>query len=514
MTFRISEHFQRHSLAWLLLLGIAIRCLSFGEPLTNVHSVRQCYTAAVAQEIEKQGYWPMSVPINWQGDSQARILLELPLYQYAVLLVHVVVPSLETSGRLVSLMCWIISFLLFSRILLRIVTPLAARWTMFLYVVSPVSVFAGQAFLTETLIMALSNAVVLALLRYLEKPSWGRLVVLTALGILAVVLKGNETVHLGVLAFLSLLRAESGALLNRPRYHVALLVAVAMVAVWSWVLAHSTDPSLRDWNVNLKVQIGTLSDRLNMQGWTKLFGYVVLLAVTPLGALLALVGWFRRASAAPPFLRDWLAALAVYLLLWGPRYAFCHSYYVLPTLAPLCVLFGVGAEGFFTTLTSRHLVQFHLDRLGRLALLMGLLVCAGLGLAALLHQDATILRAATRIRELETDPAALVLTISNHERYAQNLIHLPAFNFYSGLRSWVYRSNLTGRERDAILSKVRWIVVFHYVPDWYRRLRDLTPYSTHPDGQHDVSWLHNDPRFRMMESCQYYDIFVVQSVQH
>ena len=150
---------------WLLfLLGIALRCVALNQPLVDAHLLRQCQTAAATKSMLAEPGFPLSARIPWQGDLVTRFILELPLYNYLVIGTHHLTGHLDLSGKLTSILLWAGSFLCLQFIWRRMLDERQTLWANGMFVIAPLSVFYGQAFMPEMLIQALAFGLILTTL--------------------------------------------------------------------------------------------------------------------------------------------------------------------------------------------------------------------------------------------------------------------------------------------------------------------------------------------------------------
>ena len=153
-----------------LIVGIAVRCVALNQPLIDAHLLRQCFTAAAAKDLIDEPDFHLSSRVSWIGDVDVRYIQELPIYNYFVVGVHRLIGHLDLSGKVASILIWALSFVLLQFIWRRILNPQQAFWANLLFVIAPLSVFFGQAFMPEMLVQALAFAFVLLVLRYDENP--------------------------------------------------------------------------------------------------------------------------------------------------------------------------------------------------------------------------------------------------------------------------------------------------------------------------------------------------------
>jgi len=335
----------------LALIGFALRLILLPMPIVEQHSqIRQTQTGNAAQSYVEQGWWPPTTIAYWRGDLDARLIQELPVYNYAAAALAALTGNLDASGRLVSAVFWLLSFLVLQHILKRYLSERETFWANLLYVVAPLSVAFGQAFMPEMTIEFVSLSFVLLILKYLEEPTLLRLAWMGLVGYVGVMLKLPEVSHLYVLFFVLLLLKEKWRAFLRPRYWVLLILTAVLTKLWAGYLDEANAPYFTIWSAstNMEKFTGQMAVLFRPFRYLQPAGYVVAFILSPVGvglAALGLVQCLRQYGwRCLPVL--WLASLAVFYLLWGPRTAFRHSYYNLPSVAPLSMLVGIGTVAF------------------------------------------------------------------------------------------------------------------------------------------------------------------------
>ena len=103
------------SVVWFLFVGILLRLVAIHQTLIDAGDIRQCQTADATRSLIDEPGWHLSAQVSWHGDLKARLLLELPLYNYLVMAAYGVVRNLDASGKLVSILLWAAGFLKIGR---------------------------------------------------------------------------------------------------------------------------------------------------------------------------------------------------------------------------------------------------------------------------------------------------------------------------------------------------------------------------------------------------------------
>lgn len=466
---------------WLLLAcGIVLRSIALTQPLVDAHLLRQCQTAAAVRDMAATPGFSLSSHIPWIGDHDQSYVQELPIYNFLALGVSAATGNLTLSGKLVTILLWAVSFLLLQPIWRRILEAPAIPWANLLFVVAPLGVFFGQAFMPETLVQVLAFGFVLLLARHDESPTLPRWIACAAVGLVGLLVKAPEIAHLYLILVALILRRSGGRGLFQPRLVVAGLLSAAGVFAWGKYMnsvnvnAHAFGST----EANIAGFIGPLSGRFHLKPWLMIAMYLGAF-VAPGPMILAVVQGVRGLIARPVFLLvAWLGATAFFYVLWFGGTAAVQSYYNLPALAPICALFGIGLASLLAQ-RSRNL--------GIIAAVL-VVACAVPGWVYLFRQDRTILAAAQWARE-HTDPGTLILVHAAHRGDMADYGANAVFPFYAQRPTFIWANSMPAPMREEALARSRYAVVTMPLPEGkiataIRKLRGM-PNPPRPS----VEWL-------------------------
>ena len=334
-----------------LILGVILRCAALNQPLVDAHLLRQCQTAAATRDLMQQPGLAVSTRLPWIGDSESQYVLEFPLFNYLVIGVHALARNLELSGKLTSIILWAASFWLLQAVWRRMLDDEQAFWANLLFVLSPLEIFYGQAFMPEMLVQVAAFGFLVLMLRYVENPSLPRWLAAVGCGLVALLLKFPAVAHLYLVLAVLLFRREGWRGAIRPRYVGAAIVTVVCLKLWSgYADAINTHPlSFGGSKENLRVFIGTFGDRLQLKLWITIVLCLGAFVVPGPALIAAGYGFLNviRRCGTHLILTCWLAALVVYYLLWFGNGPSKQSYYNLAAVAPLAALGGIGIVALF-----------------------------------------------------------------------------------------------------------------------------------------------------------------------
>lgn len=436
---------------WILFVcGIALRCVALTHPLVDAHLLRQCQTAAAVQDMSATPGFSLTSHVPWVGDHLQTYVQEMPIYNFLTMGVSAVTGNLTLSGKLVSVVLWAFSFLLLQPIWLRILDAAAIPWANLLFVVAPLGVFFGQAFMPETLVQVLAFAFVLLLARYDEAPTLPRWGACVAVGLFGLLVKAPEIAHLYLLLIALIVRRAGWLALFRPRYVIAGILSAAGVLAWSRYLnsVNTSSYAFGSTESNLAGFIGPLSIRFHLRPWLMISMYLGAF-VAPGPVIFGVLQGALKLIARPFFLLlGWLAATAFFYVFWLGSTAAVQSYYNLPALAPICALFGIGMASLLA----------HRSRVVSAIAAVLVVVCAVPGSVYLFRPDRTILAAAQWTRD-HTEPGSLILVHAAHRGDMQDYGANAVFPFYAQRPSFIWANSMPAAIRDDSLERARYAVV-------------------------------------------------------
>jgi hypothetical protein len=446
----------QRSVLVFLIVGMLIRLLAVNQPLVNAHLFRQTQTALMTQGLMEPG-WQLSAVATWRGDLPARLVLELPAYNYLVIAVHKVLGNLDISGKVVSVLLWAAGFLVLQQIWRRCLNPRQAFWANFLFVFAPLSVFFGQAFMPEMLIQLLAFSFIVMLLRYDERPEPARFLAAAAVGLLGMLVKGPEISHLYLIVAILVLKHKGLAAVKVPAFWIALIVTGIVLKAWSHLIDVVNSAYFPDWSSRaiLTNFIGSFQSRFSPAGYLKISMYLALFVLTPVGLPFLAMGLWRLIRTKPwKIAMWWVLSIAFFFFFWSGPVGRGQSYYNLPALGPCALLFGWGVDW----LLSDRIRSERLRRFATASLIVAIVPFLVLGNLYLFRPDPVVLESTRWIRE-HTSPDDLILLKANHREDAVEYPALAPFPYYGQRRFWIYSPGVPEEERQRALRTSRYAIV-------------------------------------------------------
>lgn len=442
---------------WLLLaFGVVVRCVALNQPLIDAHLIRQCQTAAATRSLIEQPGFNLSFRIPWAGDFNVRCVQELPLYNYMVIGVYDLIGNLDASGKLTSIILWAASFFVLQFIWRRFLNSEQTFWANLLFVFAPLEVFYGQAFMPEMLVQFLAFAFVLLAICYHENPTLMRWTACTAVGLIGLLIKLPELIHLYLILIALIFIRERTRALIRPRYLVAAALTIVALKLWSNYLdAINVDPlSFGSSKQNLHVFIGSWQSRFHFVPWAMICLYLAAFVLPgPIIFVAAYGFWIFLRNQRAQILGLWLLSLALFYLLWFGNTAANQSYYNLPAVAPLCALVSVGV--------TKLLSMSFFNQRRRLAIIVATLLVAVPAIPVyryLWRQDRQLLAATEWVRA-NTQPNDVILFRPNHSSSMIDYPYNPVMSYYGRRPTFVWTRYTPETYRQAALSRANFAVI-------------------------------------------------------
>ena len=473
---------------WLfLLVGIALRCVAINQPLVDAHLLRQCQTAAATESLINQPGLNLSSSIPWSGDIDNRYLQELPLYNYLVIGVYRVIGNLDESGKVTSILLWAVSFLCLQFIWGRLLDREQTNWANLLFVVAPLGVFFGQAFMPEMLVQLLAFSFVLLAISYYEAPTLTRWILCVAIGLTGTLVKLPEIAHLYVILVVLVFSREGRKALVRPRYLIAAALTIVALKVWGNYADTVNVGALAFGSSQEKLlhtYIGTWDSRFHFLPWAMVGLYLTAFIASGPSALIISYGlWIFLRTQREKILGLWLLSLLAFYLLWFGFTAAHQSYYNLPALAPLCALFGIGMREL---LSSQYFIRW------RLAATIGgalLVILPAIPIwQYLFRQDRQIFAAAWWVR-VNTQPGDPILFRPNHRPDMIDYPFNPVMTYYGKRPTFVWTRYTPEAYRKAALERAKYAVVTLPAPATSRVLRLVNRFRHFHPTPEPTDWL-------------------------
>lgn len=337
---------QNWVLALVFLLGAGVRLLDLQDPPLDFHPVRQLRDAIIAR-----GLWLQMDPAAVTPELRQQALQlaavqgahEPPIFEGLVALTYRLIGSEQVwVPRIYAIFVWMLGGWALYRLARRFASPWAALLGVCFYFFLPFGVQASRAFQPDPWMVGLLLVTALALVRWLEKPTWGRLVCLGLVGGLVILIKVVAGFFVAAMMIGSLLvNRPWKKLLRDPQvYTAAALMLIPAIVYYLFMLGPAAGEYASFWTVTMSRLLLTSNYYAD---WLAMIGSLTGLAMAALAVLgLALM----KKEIRPVALGLWIGYI-LYGITWPFQYT-THEYYHLSLVAivALClppvldVLFG------------------------------------------------------------------------------------------------------------------------------------------------------------------------------
>jgi len=446
----------------LLLVGTVIRVPALISPISEGY--RNAQTATLTAGMIENGQLRLDPIAPWRGDLDARLTMELPLYNLTALAINTL-PGirLDMAGRLASLIFWILSFLALQTLWRRTLPPQATFWANLLFIFSPMNWYLSTAFMPESLLQLLAIVFMVFALDYARKSRAEALVGMSITGLLGLLVKLPSFIHLGLFAALVLFDRQGWKALFRQSIVFSSILVVLVVLAWGEYIKAVNAPYFSDWAgwANVVGFIRPEASRLSLGYYLPLFGYNLAFIVTIVGAPFVLIGlWqYGRTFSSSFVSRVWIylfLSLIVSWLIWG-KGAPSQNYYNLPNLVFFCAALATGLGSVYRALQRRGRTKDALQVAG-LALAVCLTLVGAAGERYLSRRDTVTVAAADWIRE-HTASDDMIVYQPRHSPSVMDYQHQALLSHLTGRRSFIWTRGTADWERRQALNQSKYLII-------------------------------------------------------
>jgi hypothetical protein len=460
----------------LLLIGMAIRLPSLVLPISEGY--RNAQTATLTAGMIENGQLRPDAIAPWRGDLDARLAMELPLYNLTALAIDAL-PGvrLDMAGRITSLISWILSFIALQALWRRTLPPKAALWANLLFIFSPMNWYLSTAFMPESLLQLLAIVFMTCTLDYARKGAPAALVSLSLTALLGLLVKFPSFVHLGLFACLIIIDRHGWRSLFRPALISAGLTILFFLSAWGEYVKAVNDIHFQEWAgwANIVGFIRPDASRLSPGYWLPFLGYNTAFTATAVSIPFIFLGLWKLFEESKICFRArvWIyltISLFVSWLVWG-KGAPAQHYYNLPNLVLCCAAFGTGV-----TFVNRRLFQMEFPvralRILGATLAVSMVLLGLAGYRYLSRPDSVTVAVAEWV--FANVPAGQ--PVAYQPRHAPGVIdyqHQPLLSHLTGRRTWILVRSTPSTEVERALTSNSCLVVTHPIDSagWLEHLR-------------------------------------------
>ena len=358
--------------------------------------------------------------INWAGTAPGYVGAEFPVVPFLASLLYGIFGVQAWIGRAVSVAFFAVSVPFLYLLVHKTSNACVALWSVAIYSLTPLSIFASRAFMPDMAALSLSLMALALFATWLERAPRATLFLATSLVISLAILVKLPAVLIGV-PLLAMAWDKYGVRAIYRRELVA-LAALALSGPLAWYThAYRISFTYPPYHV-----FGTGVLEIAEVGWyVEIVHRLATSSLTPLVAAAMLVGLFLPARTAYAWVFHWwLLALLVFIVLagWGNHE---HDWYQLPLVPVAAALAGRASAWGFGRVARR--AGAPLACIGAGVLVVGLAAAAYIAIAP--HYEPKRLawwQAGLALNRL-TPPEALLLIADDGD---------PTALYYSRRRGW------------------------------------------------------------------------------
>jgi 4-amino-4-deoxy-L-arabinose transferase-like glycosyltransferase len=280
--------------------------------------------------------------IDWAGNTPGYVESEFHIYPFIVSMLYSVFGINDMWGRLVSVICSVVTVYFLYLIVRRVIDERAALWSAFIYAIIPLNIYYGRAFMPESMMLMCSAGGIYFFIKWYDDDRLKNLFISSVLICLAILIK-LPGFYLGLpLVYLAYKKYKIKFI-----YKPALLIyaAIIFIPVILWYYhAHQLflngGTSFDIWNAGESkwAMFGLLLE-------PKLYQDIFLQSIaerhlTYPGFILCVWGLFiKRKYELEKLVDFWLIAVVIYILIAAQANR-VHEYYQLPIILPFCIYIG------------------------------------------------------------------------------------------------------------------------------------------------------------------------------
>lgn len=329
-------------LVLIIITGVAVRLIHITQPLLEFFPQRQTQTAEITRNIYING-WPdfWTPKVRYFTPDPIPYVLEFPLYNGIVSMLYQTFGLHLVLGRLTSLIFFILSSIIFYRLItLSIIHHPSSIYALLFFVFSPLHILVSRSFQPEELALFL-------LLLAIWKKSW----VAFALAML---------VKLPTALFIPVMLSR--VMGNKRSFFSGFLSLVPAFFWYARASRLTTHPAIaRNFDLTNWFQPQLW---LQPRWYFSIFQIEHVWVLTTIGLLFFWLGFWRlvtsirgrgrdaRKHNTPVFWLVWLGSGLLYLSIFN-YHAMTHEYYHLLLLPPLSVIAGIGSGSIYSDI-SKH----------------------------------------------------------------------------------------------------------------------------------------------------------------
>jgi len=348
---RSARFWQNLLIVLVFLLGAGVRLLDLQDPPLDFHPVRQLRDAIIARGLWLKMDPTAASPEQRQQAIQLAALQgahEPPIFESLVAFTYKVIGSEQVwVARIYAILVWMIGAWALYRLARRIASPWPALLGVCFYLFLPFSVQASRSFQPDPWMVGLLLVTAWLIVRWLEKPSWGRLLGLGLVGSLVILIKIVAGFFVAAMMIGTLLvnRPIKKLLRDTQVYVLAVMMLVPALIYYLFVLGSAAGEYASFWTVSMSRLLLTSNYYAD---WLAMVGSLTGLAMFAL----ALIGLALMKKEIRPVALGLWVGYGLYGITWPFQYT-THEYYHLSLVAIVGLCLPPVLDVLFTAVKNQ-----------------------------------------------------------------------------------------------------------------------------------------------------------------
>jgi len=254
------KHSRYLLLFFVLLIGFCVRLYKIENPVADWHSFRQADTASVSRIYAKNGidflyprYHDVSTTQSGISNMQGYRFVEFPLYNaiHATFYTNFRFFSLEVWGRLLSIICSIMSALMIYLISGRYLNKMGSLFACLIFLFLPFNIYYSRVILPEPLAVLLALAGIWSFIKYAEDGSFIKLFSSSILFSLALLVKPYTVFFLIPIVFIAVKKEGIKNLFLIKKYYLYAFMVIMPFVLWRfWIDRYPEGIPFWKWTFN------------------------------------------------------------------------------------------------------------------------------------------------------------------------------------------------------------------------------------------------------------------------
>jgi 4-amino-4-deoxy-L-arabinose transferase-like glycosyltransferase len=333
----------------ILACGLGLRLIEICQPFIDAWSWREADMAMIAENFYRYGFHIFYPQVNWAGNAPGYVGTEFPLVSFLAACLYSVFGVQDWIGRSISVLFYAVSLLFLYFLVRKVSNVRSALLAVAIYTLTPLSIFAGRAFMPDMATLSLSIMALYLFAEWLERQPHTPLFIAVSLATCLALLVKLPSILIGI-PMLYMAWEKYGARWVRQRELWAFAAfALAGPLVW-YTHAYSISISHAPYHF-----FGSGGITIESLDWyIGVFYRTVATGLTPIVVVAMLVGIMvpLRVQFGKVF-HWWLLANLMFMVVVGEGNR--HPWYQLPMAPVAAALAGMGYD--FTVRRSTALMR-------------------------------------------------------------------------------------------------------------------------------------------------------------